>query len=170
MKLSFLRIVLFWFGFSCIYVVFSDTEFVLQIHARRNFATYNNYKNNNEFLTVKKMSSNIEITRICQFCDNEFTARTTVTKYCSHRCASQAYKARQRGKDIAKSNQETTVTISAPIIELQAKDFLSVSDASALLGISRWTLSRAINDGRLNIVRFGKRIVIKRTEIDRLFS
>jgi excisionase family DNA binding protein len=116
------------------------------------------------------MSSNIEITRICQFCANEFTARTTVTKYCSHRCASMAYKARQRGNDIVRSNQETTETISAPIIELQAKDFLSVSDASELLGLSRWTLSRAINDGRLNIVRFGKRIVIKRTEIDRLFS
>ncbi len=116
------------------------------------------------------MSSNIEITRICQFCDNEFTARTTVTKYCSHRCASLAYKARQRGNDITKSNQETAEIISAPIIELQAKDFLSVSDASELLGVSRWTLSRAINDGRLNAVRFGKRIVIKRTEIDRLFS
>lgn len=116
------------------------------------------------------MSSNIEITRICQFCDNEFTARTTVTKYCSHRCASRAYKARQRGNDISKSNQETAEIISAPIIELQAKDFLSVSDASELLGVSRWTLSRAITDGRLNAVRFGKRIVIKRTEIDRLFS
>jgi len=116
------------------------------------------------------MSSNIEITRICRFCDNEFTAKTTVTKYCSHRCASRAYKARQRGNDIVKSNQETATTISAPIIELQAKDFLSVSDASVLLGVSRWTLSRAINDGRLKIVRFGKRIVIKRTEIDRLFS
>ena len=116
------------------------------------------------------MSSNIEITRICQFCDSEFTARTTVTKYCSHRCASRAYKARQRGKDIVKSNKETKEIIAAPIIELQAKDFLSVSDASELLGVSRWTLSRAINDGRLNVVRFGKRIVIKRTEIDRLFS
>lgn len=116
------------------------------------------------------MSSNIEIIRICQFCNNKFTARTTVTKYCSHRCASRSYKARQRGNDIAKSNQETAEIISAPIIELQAKDFLSVSDASELLGVSRWTLSRAINDGRLNAVRFGKRIVIRRTEIDRLFS
>ena len=116
------------------------------------------------------MSSNIKITRICQFCRTSFTAKTTVTKYCSHRCASRAYKARQRGKDIVKSNQETATTISAPIVELQAKDFLSVSDATALLGVSRWTLSRVINDGRLNIVRFGKRIVIKRTEIDRLFS
>lgn len=116
------------------------------------------------------MSSNFEITRICQLCGNEFTAKTTVTKYCSHRCASRAYKARKRGESVERSNQETKQIISAPIIELQAKDFLSVSDASELLGVSRWTLSRAINDGRLSAVRFGKRIVIKRTEIDRLFS
>ena len=116
------------------------------------------------------MSSNIEITRVCQFCESEFTARTTVTKYCSHRCASRAYKARQRGENVEKSIAETKEIIAAPIVELQAKDYLSVSDASALLGVSRWTLSRAINEGRLKAVRFGKRIVIKRTEIDRLFS
>jgi len=28
------------------------------------------------------MSSNIKITRICKFCENEFTARTTKTLYC----------------------------------------------------------------------------------------
>jgi excisionase family DNA binding protein len=116
------------------------------------------------------MSSNLKITRICQLCGNEFTAKTTVTKYCGHRCASRAYKARQRGESIERSHKETAEIISAPIIELQAKDFLSISDASELLGVSRWTLSRAINDGRLNAVRFGKRIVIKRTEIDRMFS
>lgn len=127
-------------------------------------------KINLSFIPKQIMSSNIEVTRICQFCSSSFTAKTTVTKYCSHRCASRAYKARQRGNDVAKSNEETAVKISAPIVELQTKDFLSVSDASALLGVSRWTLSRAISSGRLNIVRFGKRIVIKRSEIDRMFS
>ena len=122
------------------------------------------------FISKQIMSSNIEVTRICQFCSDSFTAKTTVTKYCSHRCASRAYKARQRGNNIVKSNEETAVKISASIVELQTKDFLSVSDASALLGVSRWTLTRAINDKRLNIVRFGKRIVIKRSEIDQMFS
>ncbi len=116
------------------------------------------------------MSSNLEITRICQLCGNQFTAKTTVTKYCSHRCASLAYKARQRGESLERSHKETAEIISTPVIELQAKDFLSISDACKLLGVSRWTLSRAIDGGRLNAVRFGKRIVIKRAEIDRLFS
>jgi excisionase family DNA binding protein len=65
---------------------------------------------------------------------------------------------------------ETVQTLSAPIVELQAKEFLSVAEACRLLNVSRWTLARAIDDGRLNVVRLGRRIVIKRTDIDLLFN
>lgn len=116
------------------------------------------------------MSSNIRINRICDYCGNEFTARTTVTKYCQHRCASLAYKARTRNQKIEMSNAEITAVISAPTVELQTKDFLNVRETCQLLGISRWTVSRAINDGRLKAVKLGTRILIKRTEIDRMFS
>lgn len=116
------------------------------------------------------MSSNIQIQRICELCKNEFTARTTVTKYCSHSCASMAYKERTRNTKIKVSNIEMTHTISIPIAKLQAKDFLSIDDACKLLGVSRWTISRAIKEKRLKAASLGRRIVIKRTEIDRLFS
>ncbi|HRH40112.1 MAG TPA: helix-turn-helix domain-containing protein [Pyrinomonadaceae bacterium] len=116
------------------------------------------------------MSSNIFIKRICQYCDTEFTARTTVTKYCSHKCASRAYKDRKRGIEIKKSNEETEEALVAPILKIQTKDFLSVDEAAKLLGISRWTLSRAIQDKRLKAARFGDRIIIKRTDIDSLFT
>ena len=46
------------------------------------------------------MSSKIEVQRICQYCEQEFTARTTVTKYCSHKCGQRAYKARKRAETI----------------------------------------------------------------------
>ena len=41
------------------------------------------------------MSSNIQIQRVCEFCGNEFTARTTVTKLCSAKCRKANYKAKQ---------------------------------------------------------------------------
>lgn len=116
------------------------------------------------------MSSNIRLQRICEFCGIEFTARTTVTKFCKQRCAATAYKARTRKKKIVISNQETTQSISIPITKIQAKEFLSINDACKLLGVSRWTISRAIKEKRLKAVNLGKRIVIKRTDIDRLFS
>ena len=38
------------------------------------------------------MSSNITIPKICLSCNNGFIAKTTVTKFCSHKCACKAYK------------------------------------------------------------------------------
>jgi len=53
------------------------------------------------------MSSNIEIERICQHCDKDFIAKTTVTKYCSDDCAKRAYKARKRAEKTEISIAET---------------------------------------------------------------
>lgn len=81
-----------------------------------------------------------------------------------------SYKVRMRNKKIAVSNQETVQSNSIPIAKIQAKDFLSIDDACKLLGVSRWTVSRAIKEKRLKAVNLGKKIVIKRAEIDGLFS
>lgn len=116
------------------------------------------------------MSSNILIQRICEFCGDEFTARTTVTKYCRHRCASMAYKARTRNSKIKKSNFEIAKSVSIPFAKIQAKDFLKIEEVCGLLGISRSTVSRAIKENRLKAVRFGRRVIIKRAEIDKIFS
>ena len=55
------------------------------------------------------MSSNIRVQRICQFCGKEFTARTTVTKYCSDVCAKRAYKARKRTEKVEISNNAIAI-------------------------------------------------------------
>lgn len=116
------------------------------------------------------MSSNIKITRICQFCGAEFTARTTVTKYCSHACASRAYKQRTRNQNMEKSVAETVQIISVKKTEIQAKEFLTINEASELLNVSRWTISRAIAADRLKAVRMGRRVIIRRKDIDELFT
>jgi len=81
-----------------------------------------------------------------------------------------SYKARTRNSKIKKSNFETTKTVSIPLAKIQAKDYLKIEEVCGLLGISRSTVSRAIKENRLKIVRFGRRIIIKRTEIDRMFA
>ncbi len=122
------------------------------------------------FKTYFKMSSNIKITRICQHCRESFTARTTVTKYCSHGCASRAYKQRMRNQNVEKSVVETVREISISRTELQAKEFLTISEASQLLNVSRWTISRAIADERLKAARMGSRVIIRRIDINQLFT
>lgn len=116
------------------------------------------------------MSTNIKITRICEFCKNEFTARTTRTRYCSLSCNSRGYKALVRQAKIEESNKRTEI-VKNPLLEVvKSKDFLSVNQASALLGISRRTIYRIISRGELDIAKFGTRTVIRRCDLDTFFT
>ncbi len=117
------------------------------------------------------MSSNIEVQRICQHCGNEFTARTTVTQYCSDTCSKRAYKARLKAAKIESSNKETQRIKNQPIEELKAKEFLTVTQVSKLIGCSRQNVYKLINAGKLratNILQ--KKTIIKRSDLDKLFK
>lgn len=116
------------------------------------------------------MSSNIQIVRICEFCKNEFTARTTKTLYCSLKCSSRAYKSRARESKIAESNKQTQIAKNPNLEIVKTKDFISVNQASLLFGISRRTIYRIISRGELDIAKFGTRTVIRRCDMDTFFS
>lgn len=116
------------------------------------------------------MSSNIKITRICDFCKEEFTARTTKTLYCSLKCSSRAYKSRTRQSKITESNRQTEIAKNPNLEIIKTKDFISVNQASILFGISRRTIYRIISRGELDIAKFGTRTVIRKCDMDSFFS
>ena len=117
------------------------------------------------------MSSNIKIQRICQHCGNEFTARTTITLYCSHRCNSAAYKAKQRAGKVEQSNKETQRIKNQSIEELKAREFLTVTQVSKLIGCSRQNIYNLINTGRLKATNILlKKTIVKRSDLDKLFK
>jgi hypothetical protein len=57
------------FGF-----IIATGYFSIELYSNKN----NKYPN--------KMSSNIRITKVCEYCKNEFEAKTIATKYCSYTC------------------------------------------------------------------------------------
>lgn len=117
------------------------------------------------------MSSNIRIQRICQHCNNEFTAKTTVTKYCSDVCAKRAYKERKKLENIKTSNNETQRIITLPIEQLKAKEFLTVKEVSKLLNCSVRTVYYYIKNGNIKAVNLGQRMTrVKRSVIDEMFK
>lgn len=116
------------------------------------------------------MSSNIRLKRVCQHCSNEFIAKTTVTKYCGDQCAKRAYKARKRKEKMDKSNRETTVVLEKPIIELQAKEYLSIDQTTKLLNISRTTIWRMIKSNKLKASKVGSRVIILKSDLNKLFT
>ncbi len=116
------------------------------------------------------MSSNIRVLRICEHCGEEFIAKTTVTRFCGDRCAKAAYKARQKEEKIEKSNKETEKTILQPLLDLQAKEFLTIDETCRLLGISRTTLWRIIKQGKLKKAKLGTRVIIRKQDLNSLFE
>jgi excisionase family DNA binding protein len=117
------------------------------------------------------MSSKIEVQRICQHCGNEFTARTTVTRFCSHRCASAAHKQKVRAGKVEESNKETQQVKTRPIEELKAKEFLTVREVARLLNCSVRSAYYYIESGTIKAVNLGQRITrVKRSDIDKLFE
>ena len=117
------------------------------------------------------MSSKFEVQRICQHCSNEFTARTTVTRFCSHRCASAANKQKVRAGKIEESNKQTQQIKTKPIEELKAKEFLTVREVARLLNCSVRSAYYYIENGTIKAVNLGQRITrVKRSEIDKLFE
>jgi excisionase family DNA binding protein len=116
------------------------------------------------------MSSNIRIDKVCVQCGSVFEARKTTSKTCSDNCAKKLYKARLREQRIEATQRETRAVVEASIESLRAKEFLSIAEASSLLGISRRTVFRMIERGELKIGKAGRRTIIKKAEIDNLFE
>ena len=116
------------------------------------------------------MSSKIYTQRICQFCDKEFTARTTVTKYCSHQCNRKDYKKKLKNKIIEISEKESINTKLKPLVSIQDKDILSLKETALLLGISRTTLYRLRKKGIIQFTELGNKKVVLRQSIDLMFS
>jgi excisionase family DNA binding protein len=115
------------------------------------------------------MSSNIEVQRICIHCNDEFTAKTTVTKYCSLKCSQRAYKVRKRLEKIKESNQLTASKKLEPIEELKQKEFLNINEVGILLGVSRRTVYRMFDTEQITKYKIGSRSFVKRVEIDEIF-
>jgi len=120
------------------------------------------------------MSSNLFIPKTCKHCGNAFTARTTVTQFCGDNCAKRAYKARKRNEKI-QTTLEKSLQPKEPINHynpnaVNQKDFLSITEASQLIGVSRWTIQRMVQNGRLKSVPFGRKHIVARWQIENLFD
>ncbi|HUM46697.1 MAG TPA: helix-turn-helix domain-containing protein [Chitinophagales bacterium] len=115
------------------------------------------------------MSSTIKVEKTCQHCGKKFIAQNTTTKCCAHRCASAAYKKRERTAKVeADIQKENELKPFNPIVT--QKEFLSVKETCQLIGASRWTIYRLIDRGTLRASKLGSRTIIARTEINNLFK
>lgn len=121
------------------------------------------------------MRSNIQIPKTCVFCGKAFVARTTVTACCSTKCAQRYYKVKKRAEKVQAAldtelQDRKTPSPAVVATNISGKEFLSKDEACQLVGISRWTLQRMIKKGTIAAGKFGNRTIIRRADLDKLFS
>ena len=120
------------------------------------------------------MSSNIRLKKVCQHCGNLFTAKTTVTKFCSDDCAKRNYKKRKKEESIQVSNQATAREVTRRVnpqpaenvrIEPIAKSLIDLEELSAITGLSRRTLFRLMENRRFPRLKVGNRLLFKKDDV-----
>ncbi len=104
------------------------------------------------------MSSNMEIHKKCMYCGKGFIAKKTTTRYCSHRCNQLHYKKVKRNEKIHLAQGKREITGGD-------KFLLTIPQAAALAGISERTVFRLIEKNIIEPLRFGRRVVIPKTEL-----
>ncbi len=117
------------------------------------------------------MSSNLEVQKICEWCGNEFTARTLTTRYCSHKCNSRSYKAKKREEGVKKVKMRTANFVSEKELKtLNGKEIFTITQTALYLGVSRPTVYSYLKNNELKSVRLGGKNFIRKIDIDSLFE
>ena len=117
-------------------------------------------------------TSSIRIKKICQWCGAEFEAQKVSTKYFSHRCANLAYKQATRGKRVKQVEAETHfIKSEKPKENIKDKEYLSIAQASILLGLSLQAVYKMIYAGHLAAYKLSSRLsFVKRVDIDQMLN
>lgn len=109
-------------------------------------------------------AAKFEIKRKCSICGEEFLAKTIESWYCSPRCSKITWK---RRKDEEKRNLRLDEVVkSIP----KDQDYIKVSEAYALFGISRDTLYRLIRKETISHINLGtNQIRVSKAELLKLY-
>ena len=113
------------------------------------------------------MSSNIRIEKTCEWCGSKFIAQTTVTRFCSKRCAEHSYKARLRNEKVQRAQSVEPKSLT----EVKEKDYLTVAETATLLGMTRQGVYKLIHRGELTASKLSSRLtLIKRISIEQMLD
>jgi excisionase family DNA binding protein len=111
----------------------------------------------------------MRIPATCSWCGVRFIAKTTITKFCSLKCAQRAYKKRKRAEKLQEREGQEELLKTAVKVQ-EDKEFLSIADTVKLIGLSRTTIYRLLNSNKIPSIRLGGRVLISRKELLKSFE
>lgn len=112
------------------------------------------------------------IKKICEHCGCEFEAYTQTTRYCSHDCNRKAYREIKRKEVISLTASMASQTKRERAkVDLSEREYISISDAATIMGVSRWTIYRNVVQGIIPAKRLSQRTtLIRKKDIEALFD
>ena len=115
--------------------------------------------------------SKLKIPKVCEQCHKPFEAKTITTRFCSNSCASKNGKERKKQEKELQEKEKILEKYADKIAILQHREFISVSEAVVLFGISKSTIHRLIKQKLIHSVNLGERLTrINKMELKKLFS
>jgi predicted DNA-binding protein (UPF0251 family) len=117
------------------------------------------------------MSSNIRVQKICEYCGEEYTAKTLVTRFCSNVCNRKDYKYLKRQERLNAYNKKQTET-NAPteILNNMVQEYYELGEAALIMRVSKRTLHRLIAQRKLKKKKLLARTVIMKDDIRIFFA
>lgn len=128
--------------------------------------------NERPFNDSKIATSNIWIKKVCEWCKKEFYSQKCTTRFCCKRCAEHAYKdhKRQKRKSYPEAQVQKSLHEKAQS-EISLREYLSISEAAKLLGITRDGIYKLIYRGVLIAHRISSHFtVVFRKDIDSMIE
>ena len=115
--------------------------------------------------------SKLKIPKVCEQCHKPFEAKTITTRFCSNSCASKNGKERKKQEKELQEKEKILGKYADKIAILQHREFISVSEAVVLFGISKSTIHRLIKRKLIHSVNLGERLTrINKEELKRLID
>lgn len=114
--------------------------------------------------------SKLKIPNICEYCGKPFEAKTVVTRFCSSACVNKSGKERKRKAQDEERKQTMLDLAATKIAEVQARPYISVTEATVLFGISKNTVHRLIKAGKIPATNLGERLTrVSRKHLEDMF-
>ena len=111
----------------------------------------------------------MEYKKRCQWCGVPFIAHKLTTLYCCKACWDKAYEAKRRQNK--REAQRLEVESAHPVVEsIGTKEFLNPTEAARLLGVSRASMYRYMEQGVIKVLRTPARTIVRRSDIEALFD
>lgn len=122
------------------------------------------------------MASSIRVNKTCEYCKQEFVAKTIHTRYCSHRCNQKGYKRKERiaKVDLAvKAAERHDFRLKQQKVDwhrFDGKPYLTLKEAALILNITLVTLRRWVKEGIISGSKAGKKHLFDRKMLDEKVS